>query len=403
MTLTPTPLVPSEPTIPFPTETNNMLPTGRPTPFPTEEPEPTEQPTLTPTEQPTPLPTTLQPTVNPTLKPTETPSETPTESPTKALHRQNDYDTAPDFADWDDFFESPDSHDLVGVLEDYSVVISFSGSRFFGEIIGSNESLDDVFHSDYHAFWTQAFDVNRTFIISDTTFTSTPVGVDFFEMRRRINSMLDPNIMFSYGPFGALIPLMDYQDTGFFHCIDETTHPSGSPSSSLLPTLEQSSFPSPFPSSYPSAFPSSSPTGCFPLKVIIETGENPEYISWEIFRLENAKGEEEFVESFKDSDLINAESWAVVEHSMCLPKGFYRSGIEDSRRGTNLGSYFLASGLSMIAFGTQVVNRESQLFRLPVEPEPSTNPVADEPLVTGVVPEMRPPSPGPAPREPQSN
>jgi len=127
------------------------------------------------------------------------------------LHRQNDYDTAPDFADWDDFFESPDSHDLVGVLEDYSVVISFSGSRFFGEIIGSNESLDDVFHSDYHAFWTQAFKVNRTFIISEKTFTGTPISVDFFEMRRRIGKNFNADVRFSYGPFGALIPLMDYQ------------------------------------------------------------------------------------------------------------------------------------------------------------------------------------------------
>lgn len=181
--------------------------------------------------------------------------------------------------------------------------------------------------------------------------------------------MLDPNIMFSYGPFGALIPLMDYQDTGFFHCIDETTHPSSSPSFSLLPTLEQSSYPSAFPSSYPSAFPSSSPNGCFPLKVIID---NPEYISWAIFRLENAKGEplpwEEFVEGFTDSDLINAESSSGVEHNMCLPKGVYKFWIEDSRRGTDIDNYFLASGVSMISFGTHVVDREYQLFRLPVEP-----------------------------------
>ena len=77
--------------------------------------------------------------------------------------------------------------------------------------------------------------------------------------------------------------------------------------------------------------------------------------------------------------------------------------IEDSGRGTNIGNYFLATGLSMISFGTQVVDRESQLFRLPVEPEPTANPMADAPLVTGVVPEMRPPPPVPAPREPQSN
>jgi len=109
------------------------------------------------------------------------------------------------------------------------------------------------------------------------------------------------------------------------------------------------------------------------------------------------------VESFKDSDLINAESSSVIEHIMCLPKGVYKFEIEDSGRGTNIGNYFLASGLSMIAIGTQVVDRASQRFRLPVDPKPTANPVADAPLVIGVVPDMRPPSPGPAPREPQSN
>jgi len=141
-------------------------------------------------------------------EPTEAPT---TPAPTKAFHSQNEYDTAPDFADWDDFFESPHTHDLEDILEDCSVVILYSGSRFYGTIIEPDATLNDLFPSDYHAFWNQTFNVNRTFIISDTTFTSTPIGIDFFEMRRRINSMLDPNIMFSYGPFGALIPLMDYQ------------------------------------------------------------------------------------------------------------------------------------------------------------------------------------------------
>lgn len=184
-------------------------------------------------------------------KPTVAPT---TVSPTKALHSQNEYDTAPDFADWDDFFESPHMHDLEHVLEDYSVVISYSGSRFYGTIIEPDATLDGLFPSDYHAFWNQTFDMNRTFIISDTTFTSTPIGIDFFEMRRRINSMLNPNIMFSYGPFGALIPLMDYQGAGFFHCLDEATHTIGLPSPPLSPT--------PKPSEYTSA----SPIGCYPFR-----------------------------------------------------------------------------------------------------------------------------------------
>ena len=128
------------------------------------------------------------------------------------LHTQNEYDTAPDFADWDDFFESPTMHDLNDIIEDYSVVISFIGSRFYATMVDPESDLYDLFPEDYHAFWSQAFDVNRTFIISDTTFASSPVGVDFYEMRRRIvNSMHDQNIQFSYGPFGALIPLMSYE------------------------------------------------------------------------------------------------------------------------------------------------------------------------------------------------
>ena len=128
------------------------------------------------------------------------------------VHTQNEYDEAPDFADWDDFFESTALHDLDDVLEDYSVVISYSGSRFYGTIIDPDASIDDIFPQDYHGFWSQSFDVNRTFIISDTTFASTPVGIDFFEMRRRVkNPLLNKNIDFSYGPYGALIPLMDYE------------------------------------------------------------------------------------------------------------------------------------------------------------------------------------------------
>ena len=55
------------------------------------------------------------------------------------MHTQNEYDEAPDFADWDDFFESTALHDLDNVLEDYSVVISYSG--FYGTIIDPDASI----------------------------------------------------------------------------------------------------------------------------------------------------------------------------------------------------------------------------------------------------------------------
>ena len=96
-------------------------------------------------------------------------------------------------------------------MEDYSVIISYSGSRFYGTIVDPDATLEELFPPDYHAFWDQSFEVNRTFVISDTTFGSSPVGVDFFEMRRRIDSLVNPKVHFSYGPYGALIPLMDYE------------------------------------------------------------------------------------------------------------------------------------------------------------------------------------------------
>ena len=70
--------------------------------------------------------------------------------PDEPVHSQNEYDTAPDFADWDDFFESPGLHDLNNILNDYSVVISYSGSRFYGTIVDPNISVDELFPQDYH-------------------------------------------------------------------------------------------------------------------------------------------------------------------------------------------------------------------------------------------------------------
>ena len=70
--------------------------------------------------------------------------------PDEPIHSQNDYDTAPDFADWDDFFESPGLHDLNNILKNYSVVISYSGSRFYGTIVDPDVSVDELFPQDYH-------------------------------------------------------------------------------------------------------------------------------------------------------------------------------------------------------------------------------------------------------------
>lgn len=210
---------------------------------PSNEPSVSILPTPSPSRSPTHSPTTAEPSSSPTVSFPPTISNVPTTatnvptsgstptvgtnqttSPTEDITRppfaaiqtdppvrsQNEYDTAPDFATFDDFFERKSLHNLEDILEDYSVVLSYTGSRFYGTIIRADASLDELYSKDYHAFWDQSFKIDRTFIISDTTFSSTPVGVDWFEMRRRINSLLNPNVDFSYGPYGALIPVMNY-------------------------------------------------------------------------------------------------------------------------------------------------------------------------------------------------
>merc|ERR1719491_884991 len=110
------------------------------------------------------------------MPPTQSGNEqgpSPSAAPVR-LHIQKEYDIAPDFSDWDDFFESPSLHDgLEEVLEDYKVIVSYAGSRFYGTIAESNLTLDDVFNPNYHAFWSEAYDLNRTFIISGITHKSS--------------------------------------------------------------------------------------------------------------------------------------------------------------------------------------------------------------------------------------
>lgn len=230
---------------------------------------------------------------------------------------ENEYDTAPDFADVDDFFERKPLHDLEDILEDYSVVLTFTGSRFYGTIIQSNASLDELYPDNYHAFWDQSFNVNRTFIISDTTFDSSPVGVDFYEMRRRINELLNPDIHFSYGPYGAMIPLMDYEGVGFFHCMDETPPPSVSPTFSTSPSLQPSI--------------SQRPTSpCIDVEVNIFTDCCPSEISWTISKEVTDGGENDGdgAELIATSEMYFDVDSLVVS-KVCLLEGNYTFTIRD--------------------------------------------------------------------------
>ena len=304
----------------------SIVPTKTPTKSPSSSPVSPDEPgdedgetkSISPTTSPTYLSTAGS---TPTVGTEKTLSPTAFEEgdafpppPPPITFAENEYDTAPDFADVDDFFERQPLHDLEEILEDYSVVLTFTGSRFYGTIIHSNESLDELFPDNYHAFWDQSFNVNRTFIISDTTFGSSPVGVDFYEMRRRINELLNPDIHFSYGPYGAMIPLMDYEGTGFFHCMDETVDPSLSPSSSVRPSLQPSI--------------SHHPTDqCIDVEVNIFTDNFPSDLSWTISE-EVTDDDDNIVATLNWEDFVEEES--LVVSNVCLYDGNYTFTIRDS-------------------------------------------------------------------------
>lgn len=275
------------------------------------------QPDTVPDSAEAPTPQYVSPSVAPTTPP-----------PTKPKYSQNEYDIAPDFADWDDFFESEPLHDLEEILDDYSVIISYSGSRFYGTIIEPNATLEDLFPSDYHAFWSQSFDLNRTFIISDTTLVGSPVGIDFFEMRRRINSLLNPHVQFNYGPFGALIPLMNYEGSGFFHCLDEAPQPNGSPTLSAAPiSVSPTKVSSMIPSQ--SSRPSTSPTNlCRLIEVIILNNDSPGEVAWSIYNIANAKGELVETSGPIESSVQYFEPFQLNDTSVCLYDGQYQFIIE---------------------------------------------------------------------------
>ena len=202
------------------------MPSSQPSDLPSVSKVPTSIPSQLPSDGPSSLPTPM-----PSLSPTKTLSPTSTSNPTITSYdtdrstyfsgksgkgstsgksgkgggygpshssksakpyTPNKYETAPDFADWDDFFESKSLHNLEDIMDDYSVILSYSGSRFYGTIIEPNQTFDDLFPPDYHAFWSQSFNVNRTFIISDTTITSTPGKCHNIEVQT-LCFMLDSN------------------------------------------------------------------------------------------------------------------------------------------------------------------------------------------------------------------
>ena len=122
----------------------------------------------------------------------------------------------------DDFFQVNNVTSAFNdLLQNYTFELHYTGQRWYGQIQKELTSASFI-EEEYHAFWNNAFsapgvDDNRTLIISAPTSRESPVGVDFFEMRRR-NILFEGGIHFDYGPYGVLIPLVEHEGSGFFHC-----------------------------------------------------------------------------------------------------------------------------------------------------------------------------------------
>jgi hypothetical protein len=130
-----------------------------------------------------------------------------------------------DMSDDDFFYLNNASTQFQRLMTNYTFVLKYSGLRWYGSLLppGKLYYTESLFATDYHAFWDEAFSGvgepdNSTFLISaPNTDDLTPVGVDFYEMRRRNI----PSSGFSYGSMGIVLPLIKYKGGGFYHCIEK--------------------------------------------------------------------------------------------------------------------------------------------------------------------------------------
>ncbi|KAL7551942.1 hypothetical protein ACHAWF_015151 [Thalassiosira exigua] len=135
-------------------------------------------------------------------------------------HKHN----APEFFTDDDFFEQNNqTAEYAKLLQNYTFIIFYTGRRWYGQIIPPGLTATGFDEEEYHAFWANTFSGlgeqdNRTVIISAPTDRGSPVGVDFYEMRRRNIAFETGDFDYNYDPYGVDIPLTEYEGTGFFHC-----------------------------------------------------------------------------------------------------------------------------------------------------------------------------------------
>jgi len=103
-------------------------------------------------------------------------------------------------------------------LNNYTFALFYFGHRWYGSMVMPDfTSRVLVGKETFHAFWSKSTQANPPLIISAPTTAGSPEGVDFYEMRRRSADMMASN-GYNYGPFGVLIPLVEYEGSGFFHC-----------------------------------------------------------------------------------------------------------------------------------------------------------------------------------------
>eukprot|EP00577_Skeletonema_sp_RCC1716_P005244 CAMPEP_0113387154 /NCGR_PEP_ID=MMETSP0013_2-20120614/8386_1 /TAXON_ID=2843 ORGANISM="Skeletonema costatum, Strain 1716" /NCGR_SAMPLE_ID=MMETSP0013_2 /ASSEMBLY_ACC=CAM_ASM_000158 /LENGTH=769 /DNA_ID=CAMNT_0000270033 /DNA_START=12 /DNA_END=2318 /DNA_ORIENTATION=+ /assembly_acc=CAM_ASM_000158 len=110
-----------------------------------------------------------------------------TEAETLTPHRHYE-DT---FFEDDDFFEIHlDKPKFKELMTNYTFVLKYTGRRWYGQIKPPGVTASGFKEAEFHGFWSRTFsgvgvDDNSTVIISGPTAAGSPVGVDFYEMRRR--------------------------------------------------------------------------------------------------------------------------------------------------------------------------------------------------------------------------
>jgi len=128
--------------------------------------------------------------------------------------------------DTDDyFFEMKNkSAEFQELLENYTFVLRYTGQQWYGQMHLPDLTAESFREEDYHEFW-DSFDGgpgsrdDRTVIISESDVGGSPVGIDFYEVRRR--NVADGIKKTDISQYWVVVPLVNYGGSGFFHCNED--------------------------------------------------------------------------------------------------------------------------------------------------------------------------------------